>query len=350
MKIKNMIQSFSIILVVLSTITCEDTTVNPTGKVYTSGPRNYTWKMYPLNDNAPFNHYTKIWGSDTNNIWIVGGAGDFDKTILRFNGQNVFPYGPLSIDPKAVYGFSNNNVWFAGSSFDLWRYNGSTISKFSTHPIDSFALSFFGDIWGIDAENVFAVGSATHQFSGEIKSVIMHFDGSSWNHVIKPEAPIHFVNIRKGIADTKYFLKGYKIQQNVPDSTFFYEFDGKNFRIIDIGFSTNPIAKSVALLDNITYFINGKEMYKSINGIINYYTSFQNSNVTGVKIWGRTEKDFFIQTQEGIGHYNGTDVLTLYNIVGDFGILDGLVLENDVYFVGFYRDTLKYFLIHGILR
>jgi hypothetical protein len=345
-----MTQLFSIILITFTSITCEDSSVNPPGKIYTPGPRNYIWKMYPLNDNAPFNHYTKIWGCDTNYIWIVGIAGDFDKTILRFNGQNVSPYGPLSIDPKAVYGFSNNDVWFAGTNFDMWRFNGSTIFKFSTHPIDSFVVSFWGDIWGTDADNVFAVGSATHQYSGEIKSIMMHFDGSSWNHLIKPESPIHFVNIRRGITDAKYFLEGYKIQSNAPDSTFFYEFDSNNFKSIDIGFSPNPIAKSISLLDGITYFINGKEMYKSINGMINYYTSFQNSNLSGVKIWGRTEKDFFIQTQDGIGHFNGTDVLTLYNIVGDFGILDGLVLNNDAYFVGFFRDTLKYFLIHGSLK
>ncbi|NWF88467.1 MAG: hypothetical protein HXY50_03300 [Ignavibacteriaceae bacterium] len=350
MNSKNMIQLISISLIAFITITCYDSSVNPQGKVYTPGPRNYTWKIYSLNENAPFNHYTKIWGSEPNNIWIVGSAGDFDKTILRFNGQNVTPYGSLSINPTAVYGFSNNDVWFAGQNFDMWRYNGSTISKFSTHQIDSFAVSFFGDIWGTDDYNVFAVGSATHKYSGAIRSIIMHFDGSNWTHIIEPESPIHFVNIRRGITDPKFFLMGYKIQPNILDSTFFYEFDGKNFKSIDVGFSTNPIAKSISLLDGITYFINGKEMYKSINGLINHYTSFQNSNVTGVKIWGRTEKDFFIQTQDGIGHYNGTDVLNLYDIIGDFGILDGLVLENDVYFVGFFRDTLKYFLIHGILQ
>ena len=79
-----------------------------------------------------------------------------------------------------------------------------------------------------------------------------------------------------------------------------------------------------------------------------HFVSLRNTNINSTRVWGRNEKDFFVRTSDGIGHYNGNDLETLFKIEGNFGIFDGLVLGSDVYFVGFYRETFKFFLLHGI--
>lgn len=342
-----MIQLFPIILVILNTITCKDTIVNPTGKVYTPGPRNYTWKIYSLNDNAPFNHYTKIWGSDPTNIWIVGNAGDFDKTILRFNGQNIYPYGALSIDPTAVYGFSNNDVWFAGSNFDMWKFNGNKLYLHSNVEVPGFYFSNTVDIWGDKPNNVFAVGSVNESQTGNVKELILHFDGSQWELFRSPNLRVQFFNIRKGTNSKQYYMVGFSDSTNFYD---FYQLNEKKIDLITVGDTNTNYAKGITLLDDIVYLVNGKDIFKGGVNSITFYKSLKNTNVKGVKIWGRNEKDFFIQTQTGLGHYDGSNLLTLFNIDQDFGIFDGIVFSNEVFFVGYYPENFKFFLIHGVIN
>ncbi len=87
-----------------------------------------------------------------------------------------------------------------------------------------------------------------------------------------------------------------------------------------------------------------------VSNKLQHFISFKNTNVNGTQIWGKNEKDFFIQTTSGIGHYNGNNLETLFNIEDNFGIFDGLILDSDVYFVGFYRESLNSFLIHGLKK
>ena len=203
------------------------------------------------------------------------------------------------------------------------------------------------DIWGNRNDNIYAVGNALEDSTGKVKSLIMHYDGNKWNYGLLPIYELQFFSIRKGNSDSKYFLIGYN---DVLARANFYEFDGQNITLIPVGDETNSINKAITLLDGIIFFNTEKVIYKCVNGSFQYLTNLKNTNADGIKFWGRNEKDFFIQTQNGIGHYNGDNLETLFIIKGNFGIFDGLILDNDIYFIGYDRDTFKFFLIHGISK
>ena len=45
------------------------------------GRRDYTWTVDTLM--IPYSSVYRMWGNDPNNVWIIGRAGDFDKTIYH---------------------------------------------------------------------------------------------------------------------------------------------------------------------------------------------------------------------------------------------------------------------------
>lgn len=187
---------------------CKDTSIDPTQKTYSPGSRNYTWEMIPIGEDAPNNLYTQLDGVSPDEIWIMGNAGDFDKTILRYNGVKVSRYGQLPIDPRAVFGLSQDEIWFSGSQFDFWKYNGHSISKFNSYDLEGYYNSFIVDIWGSDKNNLYAVGSGTVTSNGQINALIMNYNGISWNYPISPVPDLHLAKIRKGTNDNNYYLLG----------------------------------------------------------------------------------------------------------------------------------------------
>ena len=346
----NKIMLFSLISILsLLSVTCKNEVTAVEDNVK-PGRRDYEWEITTINEDAPNNLYTQLGGVTPDEIWIMGSAGDFDKTILKYNGIKVSRYGQLSIDPRAVFGLSQNEIWFSGSQFDIWKYNGSSISKFSTDSLDGYYNSFVVDIWGSDKNNLYAVGSGTITSTGQITALIMNYNGISWNYPIPPVPDLHLVRIRKGTTDNNYYLLGVIVKSGEPDVYGFYKFDGASILPFNLNDESETIDKSITVLDNFLYFYDNKEIYKMMNNGVQHFISLENTNVNGTQIWGRNEKDFFIQTIDGIGHYNGNNLETLSKIEGNFGIFDGLILDSDVYFVGFYRESFKFFLIHGKVK
>src|SRR5690606_5412092 len=151
--------------------------------------------------------------------------------------------------------------------------------------------SFLGDIWGNKSDNIYAVGSVLEDSTGKVKGLIMHYDGNKWDYVISPTYELHFLSIRKSKGDSKYFLIGYNVTFAKAN---FYEFNGNNITLIQVGNETNSINKAITLLDGIIYFNTEKVIYKFVNGNFQYLTDLKNTIADGIKFWGRNEKDFFI--------------------------------------------------------
>lgn len=330
-------------------LSCNETSVSPGQKEYEPGLRNYVWEMFDLTEKAPFNQYTNIFGVTTDEIWIVGTAGDYDKTILRFNGDSISQFGQLLVDATTVFGFDQNEIWFAGRAFDIWKYDGSSIFKFSTNRRSGYANSLMVDMWGDNINNIYAVGSGTVN-TGVINGFIMHYDGSSWDYAIDPVSDLHLVKIRKGLNDGNYYILGVTEKTGEPEQYRFYKFDGSTLKPFILPYDSYTHNKDLTLLDGGIFFYDNKEIYSLEFGEVKHYLSLNNTSVASTQIWGRNPKDFFIKTRDGIGHYNGSDLTTLFPIKDEFLLFNGLILESDVYFVGLLRDTFKYILVHGKIK
>lgn len=317
-------------------------------KEYEPGTRDYVWSIDTLNIDAPLNYYTKIWGSSPNDIWIVGQGGDPAKRVIRFNGASLYYFGPndQSFEARSVFGFTQSEIWIGGENFDFWHSSGDNITLNSEHVLQGFREGNISDIWGDSQSNIFAVGGSVH-IEEKIYAILLNFNGNVWNYASDPIFNLQFQTIRKDQYNSDYYILALRVNPPNPDSAYFYKYDGFSLKKVFITDSINPLAKQIFLMDGTIYFIQDKEIYKLWNGKINKKISLYRTNVTGVKVFGRNESDFFVQCEGGIGHYNGINFELVYNIEERFGIVDGIVIENDVFFMGFYIDSFKFFFIRG---
>ena len=98
---------------------------------------------------------------------------------------------------------------------------------------------------------------------------------------------------------------------------------------------------------NNIYAQVGEKLYKYKNGSIDIFKDFSKQNNAG-GILGRSEKDFFTINWDGIGHYNGTDLITIYEKWNDDWFPGGgIVFEKDVFFI--WDDSYNTFIVHGKL-
>lgn len=110
-----------------------------------------------------------IWGSAAADIWAVGDAG----TILHYDGVSWNDRSVMGDDLHGAWGLAGTgNVWTVGGTFSsqsVLRLNESSWTSVAT-PLETKMNPLFG-IFGTDASNIWAVGD---------KGTILHWDGTSW--------------------------------------------------------------------------------------------------------------------------------------------------------------------------
>ena len=130
------------------------------------------------NANAPAStNFRSVWGSDINNIWIVGG-GISSPVISKWNGTVWGTQTTSStVGLYGVWGTSASNVWASGRNGHISRYNGSTWTTY-TSGIEAGGTNgpyLIYSIWGTDANNIWAVAD-----NGEF-GPILKWNGTSWS-------------------------------------------------------------------------------------------------------------------------------------------------------------------------
>ncbi|MDP4115786.1 MAG: hypothetical protein Q8903_06605, partial [Bacteroidota bacterium] len=65
---------------------------------------------------------------------------------------------------------------------------------------------------------------------------------------------------------------------------------------------------------------------------------------------GRNEKDLFYHANDGIGHYDGSDLKTIFKLDYNVGFSDAVIFEKDVYFVCPNLDKNIFIIVHGKLQ
>lgn len=108
-------------------------------------------------------HLRGVWGSDANNVWAVGDGG----VILWWNGgfwslQSSY----TTQDLNGVWGSKSNRVWVVGSNGTLLKWNGSAWSR-----QESGSTQHLYGVWGSDSSNVWVVGD---------NGALLKWNGSSW--------------------------------------------------------------------------------------------------------------------------------------------------------------------------
>ncbi|HEY0071719.1 MAG TPA: S-layer homology domain-containing protein [Chloroflexia bacterium] len=143
-----------------------------------------------------------------NDVWVAGGVGFGVPTLLHWDG-NTWSSVPASSPNEANYqnyaffgldGTSSNDVWVVGGyqhSINLntvpvaQHWNGSNWSDVPTANIQiSQGGIYLRDVEAISSSNAWLVGTTWNASAGEQRSLIEHWNGSTWTLVAAPENTI----------------------------------------------------------------------------------------------------------------------------------------------------------------
>ncbi len=222
----------------------------------------------------------------------------------------------------------------------FWHYDGSAWSKFCDVSINGYEV-IIQSIAGSTPNNIYAVGYADSTGGDSYKAIIFHFNGSTWEQVNIPIIRNSFYQIFFDENSGKFLINGWTLD---TITQYIYSFDGKSINNIlsnEDGFILSTISK------NIYSTTNGK-LFKYINGDFSLFRDFSATNYASGTI-GRSEKDFFTTNWDGIGHFNGTDLITIYQKRNNDWFPDGwIVFEKDVFFIR--DDSFNTLVIHGKLK
>jgi len=310
------------------------------------GRRDYTWTVDTIRIFS--NYIQEIWGSNPNDIWGVGPGGDLSTTIWHYDGKQWSTDGVgRNLSPESVFGFAKNDVWIGGEDGKIWHYDGSNWKQNYQHTINSFTNIGFYDLYGTSNHDFYAVG--TVWFDNETRrGIILHYDGSSWKQEYLANSNSYFVKVRVSQDGTRYIYSiKQDVQYNSNDTTVFYEFDGKNLKQIYSDEDKTIKQGWVSIIDGNPYFSLANVIYRyQQNQFEELFKA--NSQFYTPSIFGRSEKDIFLGTSEGIEQYNGTDVQLL--LTDASFVNGGQLFDKEVFFLNTTLRNGISLIYHGKLK
>lgn len=311
------------------------------------GRRDYIWTVdtirIPIGD---LFYPWRIWGSAPNDVWLVGSGSPSTNLLWHFDGVGWKKDSAQKIiTPSALWGTASNNIWLGNSNNTFWKYNGAQWYKFSdVTPPSGFDRVAVEDIWGIQANDLWGVGGADQYNGGtEYKGIIMHFDGGQWQFKTIPTTRVGFTGIRQELSTGFYFLDGYRYEPTGDTSkVFIYDGNGTLRQIY-----SNPYYMGIAEICGKIYFLSKQKIYRYREGSLYLWKDFSSTEYFG-RMVGRSELDFFGQGKgNNIVHYNGTDMVILYNNTTNIWL--SLLVDDSVFFVCYDIDSEITSIIRGTL-
>jgi len=317
-------------------------------KEYEPGTRDYVWSIDTIKNS---NYYTDLWGNSPGKVWIVGSGPENEQHYMQYLNDSLVSTNHIDLtnSPWTVFGFKENDVWFGCTNFTIKHYDGSSISVYSSINTESYRNRYITDIWGKSKDDIYAVGSLLHN-DGNLHAIILHFDGNTWDYEIEPVEKLHFGRIRQDDYSNPYYIWAVDSDITPPDSVFFLSFQQGNLIRINIDNPQHHSRKFLNLLDGTLYFRQEEFIYKLWNNKFLKKISLINSDVNSSTFFGRNENDLFYNHVNGIAHYNGENTKVIYPFNEKIGLVDAVLFENDVYFLGYFDDVFKFFVLHGTIN
>jgi hypothetical protein len=317
---------------------CKNNPVAPPDN--TPGRRDYTWTVDTLKvTNGDLFYLISLWGSSPTDIWAVGSGSTALVTLWHYNGASWSRNtSSLSSNLICVYGFAQNDVYACDAPGNgVYHCNGQQWSNVYKYDGPGTYLGL-NSLWGDASNNIYAVGGIDTIANGNYKDAVLHYDGSNWNFLSIPDRRVGFTWIRRGVLESaKYYLSGVR-NESTGDTNKIFELDGTSLKEI----YSSQVGGSVCEMEGKVYFPIGKKIFKYQNNQFVVWKDFSSTTYRGW-ICGRSEIDFFLLATDGFGHYNGTDLKTIYST--NLPISGIFVFENDIFFILNFK-----IIVHGKLQ
>jgi hypothetical protein len=334
-----------ILITLISFNTCDDNPVNSNN--VKPGRRDYVWTVDTLDGlNSP--RY-RMWGSSPSDVWATT-SSNWDVSISHFNGSRWISYGvPGIIQPNAIYGFSNTNIFLGDENGKIWKYDGNNWTLFAELKKDGHSNIVFSDIWGENINSLFATGAYPEENGGYNMSVIAHFGNGNWNMLNTNQLYGIVTGMYKNFPDNKIYLQVIG-GHNFTDSTKIYEYVNGNYQKLYGNVWTQGLQSDISFINNEVYFILGKELAKRKNNQFQIFLQVNNPNFYQ-RIWGRSSKDIFLLMTDGLAHYNGSDIeyLFYFNFTPRTQVFGAALFDKDAFFLVYEAQTGLSLVYHGIL-
>jgi hypothetical protein len=328
----------------LTISSCSSDITGPPEENIPAGRRDYEWTVDTLKSPELLD-ISRLWGSSPDNVWAIGTSSSTATTIWHYDG-NIWrcdsAYRPMT--PWAIFGFSPNEVWIGTNNSYVWKYDGKSWMPFKEYKKNGYTNIVFLNMYGVSPNQIYAVGYAERYNPYSYTGIVMCYDGTDWKFIDIPDVETSFMGIRVDKKTGTLIIQGYT--EGVGGKL--YAWDGKNLTEIYNG--DYPAVSNIN--DQIVVTIKQK-IYKYTNSKLVLWMDETGSNLIG-KIWGgRSEKDFFWNSYNGVAHFNGTNFEILYEITADnnTGINAGIIFEKEVFFLTKQIDYQeKNIIIHGRLK
>lgn len=243
----------------------------------------------------------------------------------------------LSSNLASIYGFDSTDIWVCDSpGGNIFHYDGVSWNKTGSFPYSGYSLTYLNNIWGAEPNEVYIAGAAYEQEKGTL-ATLLHYDGSRWKYISLPDKKMSFGSVRKSGGNSYLFLKAIQFL-STGDVYKIFEYNGSTLNEI---FSGKEVA-NVREMNGRIYLLIGKKIYRYQNNQLVLWKDLSNTTYLG-NLVGRSEKDFFGEASDGLAHYNGTDLQTIYPT--NLSINEIFVMENDVFLICDFR-----IIIHGKLK
>ena len=315
------------------------------------GRRDYVWTEDTLKvPKGEIAQLGSIWGSNSSDIWAVGGASLSQLGIWHYDGKtwkNFIDNPTHTFNQTSLLGIASDDIWLGNGDGIIWHYDGKVWNNYTRLQVNRYQNFCIQRLWGISANEVYAVGAAYNSYFNEDQlGGIFRYDGTQWRKIELPKLYLNFFQLRKA-KNGDFIIPAFK---GSIDSTKLIVWNGKEFRVLfaDIGFASFNVFN----IGGTTLFNIGKIIYKyGDDGTYNIWKDFSGTDYYDKILCSRSEKDFFVGSWalQGINHYNGTDLKLIYS-APNTRIMAGLIFEKEVFFTLLDLKTNNTRVLHGRLK
>ncbi len=348
--------SFLVISIVLFLLqSCK----SPTGPVSLQpGRRDYVWTTDTLDMEMNFIH--TIWGSSPNDVWAMGAGGTAYDRLWHYDGSSWKPYNkePIYCNGFSLFGYGPDNVWMGGggsvqtNGASIWHFDGKNWTPNFIYNVSGSYLVTILNINGSQPNDVYACGDIGY-YDGKTSSnvgFVLHYDGKQWKEIVKGTLNHEFSKIGEENGKAYIYSAIESPLSSNDDSLLFYE--------LNDGILSDIYSNSEGIIHWINFFHIYDQMYFLLDRNVCFFkegrfiTRFSiNEPEFQYYLFGRNEKDIFLNMKDGLAHYNGEDVQYLLNYPKysrSFG--EAAVFEKDVFQVYVDQISGKNMVLHGKLK